>query len=85
MSKKISKKQALRIATIYNKSVTPKSVLRAQSEDAITAFLRRGGVIEQCKPSRRKSTTKMSSKSSRGFVSGTSGFANGYPKKSVGA
>lgn len=85
MTKKAQREQAVRIATIYNRSVTPKSVIRAESEDAVTAFLRRGGVIEQCKPSRRGSKTKMASKSSRGFVSGTSGFATGYPKKSVGA
>ena len=72
------------IATIYNKSVKSKSELRAESEAAITLFLKKGGVIEVAKPSRRKSSAKMTSKTTR-FVSGTSGFANGYPRKSIGA
>lgn len=89
MAKKISKKaaaeQAVRIATIYNKSVVSKTQLRAESADAISLFLKKGGVIEQCKPSRRGTKgSKMASKSSRGFVSGTGGFATGYPKRSVG-
>lgn len=78
-------KQAVRISTIYNRSIVTKAEMRAESEDAITAFLKRGGVIEQCKPSRRKSSAKMSGKSSKGYVSGTGGFATGYPRKSTGA
>jgi hypothetical protein len=82
-SKKTQK--AIAKATIYNTSTQSKSQMRAESADAIALFLRKGGVIEQCKPSRRgRKGSKMASKSSRGFVSGTSGFATGYPKRSVG-
>lgn len=82
-SKKTQK--AVAKATIYNTSAKTKSQLRAEGADAVAAFLRAGGVIEQCKPSRRGSKgSKMASKSSRGFVSGTGGFATGYPKRSMG-
>ncbi len=88
MTKKITKKalaeQQARISTIYNKSIKTKAELRAESQDAITLFLKRGGVIQEAKPSRRKIKATMSSKTTR-FVSGTSGFANGYPRKSTGA
>ena len=80
---KVTEKQAM-IATIYNRSVKTKSELRAESEDAITAFLKRGGVIQEGKPARAKKS-KMSCKSSKGYVSGTAGFANGYPRRSIGA
>ena len=81
---KTTKKQQ-QIATIYNRSVKTKAELRAESQDAITLFLKRGGVIQEGKPSRRKTGSKMSAKSSKGYVSGTSGFANGYPRRSTGA
>jgi len=80
---KTTKKQQ-QIATIYNRSPKTKSELRAESEAAITLFLKRGGVIQEGKPSRRKTGSKMSAKTTR-FVSGTSGFANGYPRRSTGA
>ena len=80
---KTTKKQQ-QIATIYNRSPKTKSELRAESQDAITLFLKRGGVIQEGKPSRRKSGAKMSAKTTR-YVSGTSGFANGFPRRSTGA
>lgn len=81
---KLSQKKQVKVATIYNRSVQTKAEIRAESEKAMKAFLRKGGVIETGKPARvRKST--MAAKSSRGFVSGTNGFANGYPRRSVGA
>lgn len=81
----MDKKQAIRISTIYNRSVVSKAEIRAESEDAITAFLRNGGVIEvaKTKKTRRRTTQKMSGKTSKGFQSGTSGFATGYPKRSI--
>ena len=87
MAKKLSKKaqaeQQVRISTIYNKSIKSKSELRAESADAVALFLKRGGVIQEAKPSRRRIKATMSSKTTR-YVSGTSGFANGYPRKSIG-
>ena len=84
-----TKKQAKAVAksTIYNTSIKSKSEYRSESESALAAFLKKGGVITECKPSRRgvKAGRKMTGKSSRGFTTGTSGFANGYPKKSTGA
>lgn len=77
-------KKQLKIATIYNRSVQTKAEIRAESEKAVKAFLRKGGVIEVGRPARAKKT-KMAAKSSRGFVSGTSGFANGFPRRTVGA
>ena len=55
--------------------------------DQVETISKKGGVIQECKPSRRgaKAGRKMTGKSSRGFTTGTSGFANGYPKKSTGA
>jgi hypothetical protein len=70
--------------TIYNTSTKSKSQLREEGEKALQLFLKRGGVIQEAKPSRRKIKATMSSKTTR-FVSGTSGFANGYPRKSTGA
>jgi len=70
--------------TIYNTSTKSKSELRVEGEKALALFLKRGGVIQEAKPSRRKIKATMSSKTTR-FVSGTSGFANGYPRKSTGA
>ena len=70
--------------TIYNTTNKSKNQLREEGEKAMALFLKRGGVIQEAKPSRRKSSTKMSAKTTR-FASGTSGFANGYPRKSIGA
>jgi hypothetical protein len=73
----------VKIATIYNRSVKTKAELRAESEEQVALFLKRGGVIEYGKPARKKTGSKMSGKTTR-YVSGTSGFANGYPRKSMG-
>jgi hypothetical protein len=80
--KKSEKK--LIVATIYNKPVMSKAEARAESDKAMQAFLRKGGTVIVEKPQRVKKST-MAAKSSKGFVSGTSGFANGYPRRSVGA
>ena len=72
-------------STIYNTSPKTKAELRAESNDAIAAFLARGGVIEQGRKPRARKGGKMACKSSKGFQSGTSGFATGFPRKSTGA
>lgn len=77
-----AKKQVVK-ATIYNTSVKTKAELRVESEKALKAFLRKGGTIEVGRPARARKSV-MSSKSSRGFVTGTGGFATGYPRRSVG-
>ena len=63
----------------------PKSVLREETSEAIQQFLARGGSIEivPSKKMRRRTTQKMAGKTSRGFQSGTSGFATGYPRKTL--
>ena len=71
-------------STIYNTTTKTKSQLRAEGDKAIKAFLKRGGAITEVKASRRKTTSKMRANSSKGFVSGTSGFATGYPKRTLG-
>ena len=80
--KKSEKK--LIVATIYNKPVMTKAEARAESEKALKAFFRKGGSVIVEKPQRVKKTA-MAAKSSKGFVSGTSGFASGYPRRSIGA
>jgi hypothetical protein len=82
VSKKALAEKAIQVATIYNRSIKSKSELRAESADAVTLFLKKGGVIQECKPSRRKSGSKMTCKPSKGFQNGTAGFANGFPKGS---
>jgi hypothetical protein len=57
-----------------------KSQFRAETADAVAKFLKSGGSIETIKP-RKAPTTKMRGKNSRGFVQGSSGFANGFPRK----
>jgi hypothetical protein len=71
-------------STIYNTTTKTKSVLRAEGDKALKAFLKSGGAITEVKASRRKTTSKMRANSSKGFVSGTSGFANGFPRSSMG-
>ena len=65
--------------TIYKS----KSQVRAETEDAVAKFLRSGGVIEVVK-ARKAPKQKMVCRNSRGFTSGTSGFATGYPTKTTG-
>ena len=63
--------------TIYKS----KSQLRTETADAVEKFLKAGGTIQVIK-AKKAPKTKMRTKSSRGFVQGTSGFAAGAPKKS---
>ena len=65
--------------SIFYKS---KAELSIETEKQINAFLRKGGSIEVVK-ARKAPKQTMTCKNSRGFVVGTSGFANGMPKKST--
>jgi len=67
--------------TIYKS----KAEQRVETSEAIQQFLARGGSIEivPAKKMRRRTTQKMAGKTSRGFQSGTSGFATGYPRKTL--
>jgi hypothetical protein len=69
------------IATIYNKPVMSKSEARAEGEKAMQAFLKKGGVVQVNQKTRKAPRTKMSGKSSRGFMGGTGGFSTGFPRK----
>jgi hypothetical protein len=69
------------IATIYNKPVMSKSEARAEGEKAMQAFLKKGGVVQVNQKTRKAPRTKMSGKSSRGFMVGTGGFSTGFPRK----
>jgi hypothetical protein len=69
------------VATIYNKPVMTKAEARAESEKALKAFLKKGGVVQVDEKKRKAPKTKMSGKSSRGFMGGTGGFATGYPRR----
>ena len=68
---------------IKNTLIKSKADYRAESEQAMKEFLAKGGVIEVGKL-RKNPKVKMASKSSKGFVTGTSGFANGYPRRTLG-
>jgi hypothetical protein len=59
-----------------------KSDIRAETEIALKQFLRTGGSVEVV-ATKKAPKQKMRGKSSRGFVTGTSGFANGMPRKSA--
>lgn len=73
--------QKLIVATIYNKPVMSKSEAREQGDKALQLFLKKGGVIQVNEKKRKAPKTKMSGKSSRGFMGGTSGFATGFPSR----
>jgi hypothetical protein len=60
-----------------------KSEVRQETEAAVAAFLRAGGSVEVVK-ARKAPKSKMRSRSSKGFASGSSGFAVGYPSNSFG-
>ena len=60
-----------------------KSELRTETEDALQAFLARGGKIEVVK-ARKAPKSKMKAKNSKGFAGGSSGFAAGYSRSSFG-
>jgi hypothetical protein len=59
-----------------------KSQIRKETEAAVKKFLKTGGSIEVVK-ARKAPKQKMRVKSSRGFVSGTSGFAAGFPSQTL--
>lgn len=59
-----------------------KSQIRTETADALEQFLAAGGKIEIVK-SRKAPKTKMKTKNSRGFNGGTSGFARGFPSRSL--
>jgi len=59
-----------------------KAQIAKETEKQIKAFLRKGGSIEIVKP-RKSPKQKMRVKNSRGFCAGTSGFATGFPTKSL--
>jgi hypothetical protein len=67
--------------TIYKS----KSERRVETSEALQFFLASGGQIQvvPAKKTRKRTTQKMSAKSSRGFQGGTSGFATGYPRKTL--
>ena len=67
--------------TIYK----TKSELRTETSEALQTFLAKGGSIQvvPAKKTRKRTTQKMAAKTSRGFQSGTSGFATGYPRNSL--
>lgn len=71
-------------SVIYNRSSKTKAELRSESEEALQDFLRRGGVIQVDTRKRKAPKAKMSSKNSRGFMGGSSGFSNGFPRKVAG-
>lgn len=65
-------------ATIYK----TKSQLREETSDAMQQFLARGGRVEVVK-SRKAPKQKMSGKTTKSGSVGTSGFAMGFPSKSL--
>jgi hypothetical protein len=71
-------KKGTEMSVIYKS----KSELAKETEKQIKAFLRKGGSIEVVK-ARKAPKQMMRSKSSRGFVQGTSGFPAGAPRKSA--
>jgi hypothetical protein len=58
-----------------------KAELRAETEQQVTLFLKKGGSIEVIKP-RKAPKQKMNGKTTRQASTGTSGFAVGFPTKS---
>ena len=63
----------------------PKAVVRQETNDAVQAFLKAGGSIEivPAKKTRKRTKQTMASKTSRGYTTGSSGFATGYPRKAL--
>ena len=84
MAKKMTKKalaeKQIKVATIYNTSIKSKDEVRAETESAIAKFLRSGGEVQVGRKPRARSGGKMIAKSSKGFQSGTSGIATGFPR-----
>jgi hypothetical protein len=71
-------KKELKMSIFYKS----KAELAIETEKQINAFLRKGGSIEVVK-ARKAPKQTMRSKTSRGFVQGTSGFPTGAPRKST--
>lgn len=62
-----------------------KSMYRAESKEALEAFLRAGGVIEVVKPSKRGAkAVRMAAKTTRSFAKGSNGKPMGYTRSSMG-
>jgi hypothetical protein len=59
-----------------------KSQVRTETQDAVELFLARGGQIQVVK-SRKAPKQKMSGKTTRSGSTGSSGFAAGFPKRSI--
>jgi hypothetical protein len=57
-----------------------KAELRAESEKALKKFLKTGGDVQVIK-AKKIPKSKMTTKSSRGFVAGTGGMSTGFPSK----
>ena len=63
-------------------NVVYKSQVRTETQDAVELFLARGGQIQVVK-SRKAPKQKMSGKTTRSGSTGSSGFAAGFPKRSI--
>lgn len=63
-----------------------KSQLRTETADAVEQFLRAGGSIQviPAKKMRKRTTQKMSGKTTRQASTSSSGFARGYARSSFG-
>jgi hypothetical protein len=57
-----------------------KAELRTESEKALKKFLKTGGDVQVIK-AKKIPKSKMTTKSSRGFVAGTGGMSTGFPSK----
>ena len=67
---------------IMNVIYKPKSQLRTETSEALQQFLACGGQIQMVK-SRKAPKQLMRGKSTKSGSTGTSGFAVGYPTKSL--
>jgi hypothetical protein len=72
------KEENIMQATIYK----TKSQVREETSDALQQFLARGGQVEVVK-ARKAPKQKMSGKTTKSGSTGTSGFAMGFPTKSL--
>jgi hypothetical protein len=72
------KEENIMQATIYK----TKSQVRQETSDALQQFLARGGQVEVVK-ARKAPKQKMSGKTTKSGSTGTSGFAMGFPTKSL--
>ena len=65
-----------------NELYKTKSQLRTETSEALQEFLARGGKIEVVK-ARKAPKPKMRAKNDRGYNGGSSGFARGFPTRSM--